>query len=234
MRRMLGLVLLVLLLSALPKATVVARQEEPTPPAPAPTSLTPIPTADAVQIISPKDGQALQGSIPIVVNTTTTNFQSVELTFAYMSNPSGTRFWIYQGIQPVTGTMLVLWDTSTLTDGNYQLRMEVTFSDGSQQSMIVKDLRIRNYTPIETSTPPPLTETPTQAKATSTSIPAAPVVTQTSQSLPTAQPANSHNNPITLSRTNVTDSVGLGVLTVFALFVFGMVYQAARSLRRKE
>lgn len=234
MSRFLGLVLIAMLLSALPTVMAEARQEEPTPPAPSPASSTIEPAANAVQILSPKDGQALQGSIPVVVDTTVTNFQSVELAFAYMNDPGETWFWIHQGIQPVTGTMLVLWDTSTLTDGNYQLRMQVTFSDGSQRSTTVKDLRVRNYTPIETSTPAPVTAMPTQAPPTSTRTPVPPVITQTLPSSPSAESATSNGNPITLSRTRVTTSAGLGILTVFALFALGTVYQAARSLRRKQ
>lgn len=234
MRYLISLVLFVFLAASLPKSAVQARQEQPTQPALLSTpSLIELP-ANSVQIISPKAGQALQGSVPVVVDTTATNFQSVELTFGYMDDPTETWFWIHQGIQAVTGTMLVLWDTSKLTDGNYQLRLQVNFTDGSQQSVIVKDLRVRNYTPIETSTPAPPTVVPTAAITPATAAPAPAAFTPTPAATPTRAPAAAFKNPVSVSRQNILSSVGLGILTAFGLFALGLVYQAARSLRRKR
>jgi hypothetical protein len=227
---------------ALPLSAVSARQDIPTPTPPVQTNqATPL-GGDEIQIISPKDGQALQGSVPVVVDTTLLNFQTVELTFAYSDDPTDTWFWIYQGIQPVTGTMLVLWDTSTLTDGNYKLRMQVTFTDGSQQSVTIQDLRVRNYTPVETGTPLPPTPLPTRTPAsTPTSLPAgsiqpsaaanpaAPVITA-----PVAQPAVVLGNPVSLDREDLLVSVGFGILVVFSLFLLGIIYRSARALRRRR
>ena len=96
---------------------------------------------------------------PIVVDTTFQKFQSVELTFAYANNPTKTWFLIYQGITPVMNGPLAAWDTSMITDGDYDLRMVITFLDGSQQTVEAAGVRVRNYSPVETDTPTPATPT---------------------------------------------------------------------------
>ncbi len=182
-----------------------------------------------IQIISPSSGSPLQGSIPVIVDTTIQDFKTVELAFKYSNDPDETWFLIYQGIQPVTGTMLVLWDTSTITDGNYTLRMTVTFNDGSQKSVEAGGLRVRNYTPVETSTP-------TEVSATSTPEPAAtltPTVATTimpTMIIPTATPPAT--NPAQLSRFDVFTNIGKGALFVFALFALAFAYRGVRAIRR--
>lgn len=231
MLHLLNLFLLAVLALTAPGFVAGMRQEEPTPPGPVLAPSTTETPGSAVQIISPKEGQALQGSIPVVVDTTTANFQGVELTFGYMDDPTETWFWIYQGIQPVTGTMLVLWDTSTLTDGDYKLRLQVNYSDGSQRSVIVENLRVRNYTPIETNTPAPPTST--SLAPTNTATAPVPAAVQTAAPIPTQAPASDRANPLSISRESVLSSAGLGTLTVFGLFALGLLYHAARTLRRK-
>ena len=183
-------------------------------------------------IQSPKSGQTLQGSVPVVVDTTVEGFQSVELSFSYANDAGGTWFLIYQGLQPVTGTMLALWDTSTITDGDYTLRLLVTFTDGSQKTSLRPDLRVRNYTPVETSTPAPLK--PTTAPAPAATLQASPVPTEKPLQ-PTAAPTLSGpTNPAEIGQRDVLQSIARGVAGVFGLFLLGMLYNAVcRAGRRK-
>jgi hypothetical protein len=236
------MMMLTVISTTLPLSVAFARQDGPTPTPPIQTEQATPMTGSTVQIISPKDGQALQGSVPIVVDTTTLNFQTVELAFAYADDPTDTWFWIYQGIQPVTGTMLVLWDTSTLTDGDYKLRMQVTFSDGSLQTAIIQDLRVRNYTPVETSTPPPPTPQPTRTPEITPSLfPSGSVQTEAAavKTAATAPPALTApgvpiGNPAALDREEILVSAGIGVLVVFCFFLLGLTYRSARTLRHKK
>jgi hypothetical protein len=187
-----------------------------------------------IQILSPLPGQALQGNVPVVVNTTTTDFKSVELTFCYFDDPSGTWFLIYQGIQPVTGTMLVLWDTSTITDGDYTLRMVVSFLDNSQKIVLVPGIRVRNYTPVETSTPEPVQPTRTSAPINTATL--IPTHASKIEQSPQASPVNQTQiplNPVEVSQTDIYSSIGKGMLAVIGLFCLGLIYNAARTLRRR-
>ncbi len=183
------------------------------------------------QIIAPKPGQALQGNIPIVVDTTVQKFQSVELTFAYANNPTKTWFLIYQGIQPVSNGPLVAWDTSLITDGDYDLRMVITFLDGSQQSVIVSGVRVRNYSPVETDTPMPVT--PTSPPATADT----PIPTITPTHVPTSLPPAATPlppNPAELHQQDVWINAGKGALAIVGLFAVAGLYQAVRLLGRKK
>ncbi len=183
------------------------------------------------QIITPKPGQALQGNIPVVVDTTFQKFQSVELTFAYANNPTKTWFLIYQGLQPVSNGPLAAWDTSLITDGDYDLRMQITFLDGSQQTVEVAGLRVRNYSPVETDTPMPAT--PTSPPATVE----APIPTITATHMPSALPPAATPlppNPAELHQQDVWFNAGKGALAIVGLFALAGLYQAVRSLGRPK
>jgi len=173
----------------------------------------------------------LQGNLPVVVDTTFQKFQSVELTFAYANNPTKTWFLIYQGIQPVSNGPLVAWDTSLITDGDYDLRMVVTFLDGTQQSVEVAGLRVRNYSPVETDTPAPAT--PTSPPATADT----PIPTVTPTHLPSPIPPAATPlppNPAELQPQDVWFNAGKGALAIVGLFALVGLYRAVRSLGRKK
>ena len=183
------------------------------------------------QIIAPRPGQALQGNIPVVVETTFQKFQSVELTFAYANNPTGTWFLIYQGLQPVSNGPLAAWDTSLITDGDYDLRMVITFLDGSQQIVEAPGVRVRNYTPVETDTPSPAMPTGPPATA---DIPI-PTITPTHPPSPLPPAATPlPPNPAELHRQDVWLNAGKGALAIVGLFALAGLYQAVRSLGRQK
>jgi len=229
MRRALVLFFFFLMLLGSSARDVNALQEFQTP------SATP-PPGSTLQIISPQPGQALQGSIPVIVDTTVENFQTVELTFRYANDPTETWFLIYQGIQPVTGTMLVLWDTNTITDGDYLLRMVVTFKDNSQKALTVADLRVRNYTIVETSTPapPPPTATSTRPVTLTPIITIQPVPLATSTTTEIkAQSTPILTNPAELNQDDILGMAGKGAIAVVGFFILIGIYFQIRSKGRK-
>jgi hypothetical protein len=107
-------------------------------------------------IESPVTGQAVQGSTAIRGSTGIERFQSYEVNFTYEGNPALTWFLIQEGTAPIQDGVLAEWDTTTITDGDYILRLLVTLNDGTQVEAIVNDIRVRNYSPIETETPTPI------------------------------------------------------------------------------
>ncbi len=176
-------------------------------------------------IVSPRAGQALQGSVPIVVDTAVEGFEAVELAFAYTDNPTGTWFTLFQGNQPVSGEAIVQWDTSQISDGTYTLRLTVRLSDGSQQSHEVKGLRVRNYTAIESDTPTPVTPSATPLPQ-DTPVPSlTPTPTSTPRPpTPTPLPAN----PAVLEQNDVLLSVARGALAALGIFALVGLYGALR------
>jgi hypothetical protein len=189
------------------------------------------PTAPpSLEILSPLAGQALQGSLAIRGTTDIPGFQSAELNFRYSHDLTRTWFLIQTMDEPVLQGSLAQWDTTTITDGNYDLRLLVSIADGSQKEIIVMGLRVRNYTPIETNTPTPVTPTATQQPG-DTPIPTD-TPTPTATDIPPT-PTGLPQNPAQVNPADLAISLGKGVLVVVGLFALVGIYQVLGSLRRR-
>jgi hypothetical protein len=213
------------------KAFQAEATTSPVPETITPTVGTPGPVVDSAAILEPRPGQALQGTVPIVVNTAVNGFEAVELLFAYAVNPTETWFTIFQGNQPVAQGTLAQWDTSQISDGAYTLRLIVRLSDGTQQTVDVAGLRVRNYTAIESDTPTPVTPSATPPPE-DTPVPSA-TPTPSGTPLPptpTLQPAN----PAILGRTQVLASAVQGGLVATGLFALAGLYGLFRWMRRSR
>lgn len=179
-------------------------QAEPT------STLTPTP---AVFFLNPVNGQVLQGSIPIQVQGGIENIISFELTFGYTNDPTGTWFLISQGTQFTSEQPLARWDTTLLTDGYYNLRLFVFLSNDQQIEIQADGLRVRNYTPIETNTPTPITPTSTPEQGD------LPVNTLTPTTTITLTPTQLPTNPAELTQGQITHSLGHGALAACVIFI---------------
>ena len=189
------------------------------------------PTAEGprVYISEPLPGQALQGSVPVFGRTRLPGFQHAELTFTYQEDPRQTWFLIKTFDEPVNENLLADWDTTTLTDGIYLLRL-VVYREGGRPpiEILVSRLRVRNYTPIETDTPAPTAT----SQPGDTPVPT-PTPTQTSTPIPlTATPLPT--NAAMISGTEINASMGKGVLVVGLIFVLGSAYLGMRSFMRRR
>lgn len=172
-----------------------------------------------IAISEPKPGQALQGTVRIIGSSNIRNFAHAEIAFAYQDNPTDTWFIISESDQGVVNDVLAVWDTTTITDNIYQLRLLVTTEDNRQFTEIVDGLRIRNYTAIETDTPQPDKSqivNPTMI-ATSTATP----LPKTPTPLPT-NPANIQENDLIRSGLN-------GIVIVILSFTFGFLFFRLRK-----
>jgi len=180
-----------------------------------------------VAVVSPRPGEALQGVVTITGASAVAGFVSMEVAFAYSSDPGRTWFLIQESQQPVTGGALATWDTTTITDGDYDLRLLVSLKDGAQQQVVVKGLRVRNYTPVEASSPtltPLVSATPRPTlvptcTATITLIP------------PTATPLPP--NPAQFTRVDYLASLVQGGAIALLLFLALGIYLEAKTLLRR-
>jgi hypothetical protein len=181
-------------------------------------------------ILSPFPGQALQGLVPIKGNTAENGFTSAELEFSYTHDPTHTWFLINETDQSVTNGLLAQWDTTTLTDEIYDLRLTVLLNDGRRDSITVSGLRVRNYSPIETDTPTPVTPT-------STTVPGdTPVPTKTPTPTVTPVPPTFTPlppNPAQLSTQDITSSLGKGALVMLGMFAMMAIYYLVSLARKK-
>ncbi|UCH60477.1 MAG: hypothetical protein JSV61_03100 [Anaerolineales bacterium] len=188
-------------------------------------TITPVSTTKPeIVILDPLPGQALQGKVNILGTTNITGLQSAEFSFAYVENQTDTWFLIHYSEELAATEILAEWDTTNITDGEYSLRLVVTLQNGSQLSSIVPGLRVRNYTPIETNTPTPITPTsisPSEGLATNTP-------TQTPL-LPTPTPFPP--NPAQFTEQDLATSFAQGALLTFGFFSLAGVYILVRKLR---
>jgi len=221
-----GLQVAILFLLMLAAGAARAQGDTPTP---TPTSTAPVfagtPSASAepsLSVQSPAAGQAVQGSVSIEGRSAVPGFVSAELAFAYTGDPTGTWFLIAEASQPVQNGVLAQWDTGAITDGDYDLRLRVVLQNGNHMETLVRGLRVRNYTPVETDTPTPVTPTLTQVPGET------PVVTPTREIRPTPTPLPL--NPAELTSRDILGSPGKGVLAIVGLFALLGAYRLARSI----
>jgi len=180
-----------------------------------------------IAITSPTTGETLRGMVEIQGRMEAPNFTSAELAFTYSnsaSDPAAAWFTLQTFSQPTAGPVLTAWDTTTVTDGDYALRLRVNFQDGTFQDILITDLKIRNDLPLPTNTP---TETPTvtptlpsfsQFNATF-APPSSPQETSTPiKTFPTPTPQAT--NPATLAVSSIFNIFWQSAAVILIMFAF--------------
>jgi hypothetical protein len=119
-------------------------------------------TGGTAAITWPAEGDTLSGSVQITGTVEHHEFASYQLDFATADQPDD---WLsIQGAtsQKVTEGVLGLWDTSSLPNGVYRLRLLVNLRSGDTFETVVESLEVDNTRPTDVPTvAPPPTERPT-------------------------------------------------------------------------
>jgi len=184
-----------------------------------------------VEVASPEAGEALRGLVTLMGSTVIEGALSWELTFSYASDTTGTWFLIFESAEPVQDGPLARWDTTTISDGNYNLRLTVYLEGGRRAHFVVPGLRVRNYTPIETNTPTPtITSTP----FTETPRPSlTPTITQSPTGTPVPNtPTPLPTNPLELPPGAINYSLLRGAVGALGVFAVMGVYATLRKIAR--
>ncbi len=179
-------------------------------------------------ITSPTAGQVVQGQVAITGTTDIPNFASSEVDFAYASDSANTWFPIQSSTNSVDHAVLGTWDTTSITDGDYVLRLRVTAADGTFQDVTVT-VKVRNYTALPTST---ATVTPTQpALQIPTAIVLAPTPTSTLTLRPTPPtPTALPLNPASITTSEIYSGFWKGAaVALIVFFLFGIIIRFRRS-----
>lgn len=181
-----------------------------------------------ILIQNPREGQPLQGIEMIEGRVRGDGYRAGTLHFAYSGVENPTWFFLAD-LQPADDggsnhPFLVEWDTSQITDGEYDLRLIAVFEDQVFISERVRNLRIRNYTVIETSTPAPDNtqgppETPTPV------LPETPAVAGGS-TLP--------QNPASIEVEDFQRSLIVGISSAAGLFFLGGIYFLINRLKKNR
>jgi len=183
----------------------------------------------ALSISSPQSSETLRGQVEILGDMDVAGFVAGELAFSYdipEGDASGlTDSWFNIQIfsQPKVDGALATWDTTAVTDGDYQLRLRVLLQDGSFQDALVTDLKIRNDSPAATETPVAFLEetNPTPMPSPDLAIPTPKY----------AQPTSSPANPASLTVASVYSTFGRGALMALGLF---LVFSYLLRIRKKQ
>ncbi|MBK5108636.1 MAG: hypothetical protein JJE12_10915 [Anaerolineales bacterium] len=183
--------------------------------------------SEQLVIISPDPGQALQGTVLVLGETGFDAPTNVRLSFSYRDDPRNTWFIIQEFQRVVQQELRYEWDTTTITDGDYTIRL-FTETEQGEHVDYVEGLRVRNYTAVETSTPVP-TSTPAPQDTLAPTI----TPTRTITAIPptaTALPPN----PAQITTNDVWYSILQGALITLGLFAILGVIQVIRRRRNKN
>lgn len=113
------------------------------------------------QLLFPERDNVLTGVMTITGSASHPSFVYYELSFALDPNETGTWFPIGERMTTeVQDGNLGIWDTTLISDGSYQLRLEVVLAEDVILEARVEGLQIRNYTA------PDVVETPSVTEAT--------------------------------------------------------------------
>ncbi len=147
-------------------------------------------------ITSPAPGSTIAGTVQIKGTAVHPRFQRYELY--YSPEPVTNSSWVFIGKEahanPVVNGVLGVWNTRSVPDGRYSLRLRVVRIDGNYDEYFSRHLNVSNthptatYTPAVTATP---TRTPTPLPPTPTiiiSVPGAESTEGRPTSTPTATP----------------------------------------------
>jgi hypothetical protein len=173
-----------------------------------------------ISLTSPQPGDILRGQVNIVGNMNVPDFASAELAFSYASNPADRFAWftIQTFPQPAQDPSLAVWDTTTLTDGDYILHLRVFLQDGSSQDVVVSDLKIRNDTPLPTASP---TATESFGFTTINPLPVSSPTIQPATALPTfPSPTPLPVNPASVTSLAIYSNFAKGGIITLVLFAF--------------
>lgn len=234
MRRLLP-VLLILVWMSLPAAA--SAQESDSTPTPDPNATgqaepsTPQPGSPAIGIAYPAPGDSLEGLVEISGLITLPGFNAWQLSFAYADNPTDTWFLLASGgSEPLSGP-LHYWDTTTLSDGDYSLRLRVFFAD-AYRDVLVTPVRIRNYSQ-DTPTPSP-TAAETGVPAPS-ATPAPPTATPTPTRTPRLTPTPLPPNPVILENEHIYTALLQGAgYTGAAFLLVGLLFYIGHKLSNRR
>lgn len=180
--------------------------------------------ADRPRIDSPHPGDVLQGVINVQGSTDVTDFQSADVAFSYEGDQSETWYLIQQSLDKVNQGVLASWDTTTIADGTYRLRIVVNQLNNHSVEMVVPNLRVRNYTPVETNTPELAKEDGVQQTL------VLPTATRSIRPTSTDLPVN----PAQVTSVRFSFSLVQGIVYSGILFALLGIYLAARKWRQNK
>jgi len=161
---------------------------------------------------NPQSGQSVQGVVEITGSVVSDTFSSAEVYYSYGNSENETWFLISQMNQKVENAVIARWDTTTISDGEYQIKVKLIKVDNSIEELIVKPVYVNNYTP-QPTTAPVSTSIPIETNESAT--------TSSGETYATPFPPN----PAAASLASVRRSIVAGLILVVLTFAGLMGYR---------
>ena len=173
-------------------------------------------------ITSPESGALIEGIVEIRGSIPEEDFSSAEILYSYSQEGVENWFLIKRIDGVVQDDVLATWDTTTITDGVYQIKLVVMTLDGKENEVIVSDIHVSNYTRGD--------EQPTSATLGSSGINPGAADSLMVTPGPTGLPAN----PASIIRDEVRLMVIAGILIASVLLGLLIMYTSIQSYRRRR
>ncbi len=172
-------------------------------------------------ITAPTTGEAVEGIVEIRGSVPEEGFLSAEVLYAYAQTGKETWFLIKRLDKVVQGDVLAAWDTTTITDGAYHIKLVVTKVGDRRNEVVVENIQVSNY-----SRAPGQNEmsvnTQTEKRSVAVEI-RAPVSTVIEKKV----------NPASIRRQEIQRTVIFAILAVFVALSSIATYSAIQSRRRR-
>ncbi|MCJ7734094.1 MAG: hypothetical protein MUP11_06060 [Anaerolineales bacterium] len=182
--------------------------------------------APSIFMQSPREGQALQGVEIIEGKIRGDAFIRGKIAFSYAGAAEPTWFFIADLIPQVDDSaqtsFVIEWDTAQITDGNYDLRVVAEYGGGAAIFELIPNLRIRNHSPVETTTPGPVSNE-SEIDFTPTTI-----LEPTTASTPTPLAPN----PAVVQSNDLYQVLKISGIGVVVLFIVGFIYWQVKNRDR--
>ncbi|MEX0787625.1 MAG: hypothetical protein WD906_04910 [Anaerolineales bacterium] len=105
------------------------------------------------EITAPATGQVVSGIVTIEGTAAHPEFRRYDLAFAFPNDPTDTWFHIAEAVETaVHDSRLGVWDTSAITEGEYDLRLRVWTSSGEPLIAGVTRIRVSRAGPAPSAT----------------------------------------------------------------------------------
>ncbi len=178
--------------------------------------------APSILIQSPRQGLPLQGIVTIEGKIRGEGFSGGKISFSYSGSKDPTWFFIADIVPESSDSsqanFIVNWDTTQITDGDYDVRVVAEYQNAGAIFELIPNLRIRNYSPVETSTPVTAAEngSPGQSPTTSPETSTEDILVNTPSALPV--------NPVVIKSDGFARALlGSGIF-VALVFLTGGIY----------
>jgi hypothetical protein len=175
-----------------------------------------------LSITSPQSGSVVEGIVEIRGSIPEEDFSSAKISYSYAQGKDENWFLITRLDKAVQDDVLATWDTTTITDGNYQLKLVVKTSTGNTYEVIVEDIQVANYSRAENLTTSIVNEPELLAPMTESTA----VIAQG----PTALPANKAS----INDDEIRFTIIAGIMIGCGLLVSLVLYASLQAYRRRR